>query len=103
MPRRTQVSPRNGARETIESWRIDYNQMRLQSALGFLTPEEFAIGCANFPAKRKPGRTHLGGLSEGAAQFIAILQAHTIGFQNGTTTFTYIYSHLKVNFVLLQL
>ena len=27
------------ARETIESWRIDYNQVRPHSALGYLTPE----------------------------------------------------------------
>ena len=32
------------ARETIESWRIDYNQVRPHSALGYLTPEEFATG-----------------------------------------------------------
>jgi putative transposase len=30
------------ARETIESWRIDYNQVRPHSSLGYLTPEEFA-------------------------------------------------------------
>jgi hypothetical protein len=78
--------PRDDARETIESWRIDYNQVRPQSALGYLTPEEFATGYANveskrpfqictattaaasnFAAKRKPGRSHLRGLSEGAA------------------------------------
>ena len=33
------------ARETIESWRIDYNQVRPHSALGYLTPLEFATGC----------------------------------------------------------
>ena len=39
------------ARETIESWRIDYNQVRPHSALGYLTPEEFATGYANVEAK----------------------------------------------------
>ena len=35
------------ARETIESWRIDYNQVRPHRALGYLTPEELATGYAN--------------------------------------------------------
>jgi putative transposase len=39
------------ARETIESWRIDYNQVRPHSALGYLTPEEFAMGYANVESK----------------------------------------------------
>lgn len=30
------------AREKIEEWRCDYNQVRPHSALGYLTPEEFA-------------------------------------------------------------
>ena len=30
------------AREKIETWRCDYNQVRPHSALGYLTPEEFA-------------------------------------------------------------
>jgi transposase InsO family protein len=30
------------ARETIEAWRMDYNQCRPHSALGYRTPEEFA-------------------------------------------------------------
>ena len=30
------------ARETIESWRLDYNQVRPHSALAYRTPEEFA-------------------------------------------------------------
>jgi putative transposase len=51
------------ARETIESWRIDYNQVRPHSALGYLTPEEFATGYANVQtAPRFPG------LNKGAAQ-----------------------------------
>jgi putative transposase len=34
------------ARETIEDWRLDYNQVRPHSSLGYRTPEEFrsAIG-----------------------------------------------------------
>jgi len=39
------------ARETIESWRIDYNQVRPHSALGYLTPEEFATGCCGLNAQ----------------------------------------------------
>jgi putative transposase len=43
------------ARETIESWRIDYNQVRPHSSLGYLTPEEFATGHANEKTvKREP-------------------------------------------------
>ena len=40
------------AREKIETWRCDYNQVRPHSALGYLTPAEFAqrsaapSGCA---------------------------------------------------------
>ena len=32
----------NEAREQIEAWRTDYNQVRPHSALGYLTPEGFA-------------------------------------------------------------
>ena len=35
------------ARETIEDWRIDYNQVRPHIALGYMTPHEFATGYAN--------------------------------------------------------
>ncbi len=35
------------ARETIENWRMDYNQVRPHSSLGYRTPEEFATGYAN--------------------------------------------------------
>ena len=36
------------ARETIEAWRIDYNEHRPHGALGYLTPSEYAIsGQAN--------------------------------------------------------
>ncbi len=41
------------ARETIESWRIDYNQVRPLSSLGYLTPEEFATGYANVESKER--------------------------------------------------
>jgi putative transposase len=44
------------ARGTIESWRINYNQVRTHSALGYLTPQEFAMGCANVESK---GRFHI--------------------------------------------
>src|SRR6516162_607352 len=46
------------ARETIESWRTDYNQVRPHSALGYLTPEEFAIGYANVQSKRRFPHSH---------------------------------------------
>lgn len=75
------------AREPIESWRIDYNQVRPQSALGYLTPKEFATSYANvekqkafptfaqprrrlrneFAAKLKPECSHLHGLTEGGS------------------------------------
>ena len=45
-------------RETIESWRIDYNQVRPRSSLGYLTPEEFATGYANMKSKRRFPRLH---------------------------------------------
>ncbi len=34
------------AREKIEAWRTDYNQVRAQSALRYQTPEEFATQAA---------------------------------------------------------
>jgi putative transposase len=49
------------ARETIESWRLDYNQVRPHSALNYLTPEEFRMGYADvetalrFPHPHSPG------------------------------------------------
>jgi putative transposase len=46
------------ARETIESWRIDYNQVRPHSALGYLTPEEFATGYANVESKKHFPHSH---------------------------------------------
>lgn len=46
------------ARETIESWRVDYNQVRPHSALGYLTPQEFAMGYANVESKRRFPHSH---------------------------------------------
>ncbi len=45
-------------RETIEDWRIDYNQVRPHSALGYLTPEEFATGHANVESKKRFPHSH---------------------------------------------
>jgi putative transposase len=49
------------ARERIEAWRIDYNQVRPHSSLGYQTPQEFAAkmaatGCGK-DAPWKPGKT----------------------------------------------
>lgn len=46
------------ARETIETWRIDYNQVRPHSALGYLTPQEFAMGYANVESKLRFPHSH---------------------------------------------
>lgn len=46
------------ARETIESWRIDYNRVRPHSSLGYLTPEEFATGYANVESKKRFPHSH---------------------------------------------
>ncbi len=49
------------ARTVIEAWRVDYNQARPHSALGYRTPEEFAAEPAALPAlppapaRLKPG------------------------------------------------
>src|SRR5215510_8809387 len=36
------------ARQTIEGWRVDYNEERPHSALGQLTPADFAKRCISF-------------------------------------------------------
>lgn len=36
------------ARVLLESWRVEYNQDRPHSSLGYLTPEEFARGASKF-------------------------------------------------------
>jgi putative transposase len=46
------------ARETIASWRLDYNRVRPHSALGYLTPEEFAMGYANVESKERFPHLH---------------------------------------------
>ena len=46
------------ARETIENWRIDYNRVRPHSSLGYLTPEEFAMGHANVESKSRFPHSH---------------------------------------------
>jgi putative transposase len=46
------------ARETIEAWRVDYNQVCPHSALGYLTPEEFTTGYANVESKERFPHLH---------------------------------------------
>ena len=46
------------ARETIENWRIDYNRVRPHSSLGYLTPEEFAMGYANVESESRFPHLH---------------------------------------------
>ena len=48
------------ARETIESWRIDYNQVRPHSSLSYRTPQEFrdAMGCADVESKQRFPHPH---------------------------------------------
>jgi putative transposase len=47
------------AREKIETWRCDYNQVRPHSALGYLTPEEFAKSWAATGGGKDAGGTRL--------------------------------------------
>ena len=58
------------ARETIENWRIDYNQVRPHSSLGYLTPEEFrnAKGYANVESKERFPHSH----SHGGGELISL-------------------------------
>jgi hypothetical protein len=58
------------ARDIIESWRTDYNQVRPHSALGYATPNEFASWrSASFAVgilsntTAKPGQGNPGGLA----------------------------------------
>jgi putative transposase len=46
------------ARDTIENWHVDYNLVRPHSALGYLTPREFAIGYANVESKKRFPHSH---------------------------------------------
>ena len=41
------------AREKIEEWRQDYNQVRPHSAWGYRTPEEFAGETQTIPGREK--------------------------------------------------
>ena len=45
-------------KKTIESWRIDYNQVRPHSALSYLTPEQFAMGYANVESTKRFPHSH---------------------------------------------
>jgi putative transposase len=47
------------AREKIETWRCDYNQVRPHSALGYLTPEEFAKSWAATGCGKDAGEARL--------------------------------------------
>ena len=53
------------AREKIETWRCDYNQVRPHSALGYLTPEEFANSWAATGCGKDAGGARL----ENASRF----------------------------------
>jgi hypothetical protein len=46
------------AQETIESWRIDQNQVRPYSILGYLTSQECATGYANVGCKHRFSHSH---------------------------------------------
>ena len=51
------------ARERIEDWRVDYNQVRPHSSLGNLAPEEYAARLVGFqapPAPSSPPAANLG-------------------------------------------
>jgi putative transposase len=45
------------ARDVIEEWRLDYNQVRPHSSLGDLTPEEYAARLVCFQAPPAPSST----------------------------------------------
>jgi putative transposase len=59
------------ARETIEDWRIDYNQVRPHSALGYLTPQEFATGYADVESKTRFPHPH----SLGGGEILSLLNS----------------------------
>lgn len=44
------------AKEVIEQWRLDYNQVRPHSSLGDLPPEEYAARLVSFQAPSAPSR-----------------------------------------------
>ena len=49
------------AREVIEAWRIDYNEIRPHSTLGFLTPKEFAQKEENMLLENSNAKWHYNG------------------------------------------
>jgi hypothetical protein len=51
------------AREKIEAWRRDYNQVRPHSALGYQTPEDFAPATAAEKGTGAPAAVPQGGIS----------------------------------------
>jgi hypothetical protein len=67
------------AREKIEEWRCDYNQVRPHSALGYLTPEEFAKSWAATGCGKDAGGARL----ENAPRFPRIIKGRPfeVGFE----------------------
>jgi len=62
---------RDDARQTIESWRIDYNRVRPHSSPGYLTPEEFRMGYAKVESQQRFPHSH----SPGCGRRIALLNS----------------------------
>lgn len=62
------------ARQTIEAWRIDYNQVRPHSSLGYLTPEEFATGHANVESTERFPHSH--SRDGGCEQIVPLLNSN---------------------------
>ena len=58
MPERTLVPDVGRCRETIEDWRLDYNQVRPHSSLGSRTPEEFRYAMGHADVKSKEPFPH---------------------------------------------
>lgn len=46
------------AKLLVETYRLEYNHLRPHSALGYLSPAEFAARCSCVPAQQTPGLTH---------------------------------------------
>jgi putative transposase len=62
------------ARETIESWRLDYNRVRPHSSLGYLTPEQFRdrAGYANVESKLRFPHSHS---HDGGGELMSLLNS----------------------------